>query len=175
MINVDVAIVGGGLAGLSLARHLLLETDCTVALLERRRELPPRRQKVGESTVQLAGYYFSKVLDLEEHLCTAQVMKYNLRFYWPVRGAANRGFEEYAQSYIREFSNVARYQLDRNRFEGHLLELVSREPRFDLRLGVSHLEVDLASGEGLHQVRVRAGGRDQELSARWRRSPSLSK
>ena len=32
----DVAIIGAGLAGLSLARHLLLETDSTILLLDRR-------------------------------------------------------------------------------------------------------------------------------------------
>ena len=66
----DVVILGAGLAGLTLARHLLLDTERTVLLLERRDEVPPPRQKVGESTVQLAGYYLSKVLDLEEYLLT---------------------------------------------------------------------------------------------------------
>lgn len=165
---IDVVILGGGMAGLSLARHLLLETDLEILLLERRRELPPARQKVGESTVQLAGYYFSKVLDLEQHLHTEQLMKYNLRFYWPARDGDNRGFESYAQSYIRDFSNVASYQLDRNRFEGHLLEEVSRDPRFAIQLGVSRLEIDLAeSGDGPHRVRFRAAAREHAVAARW--------
>lgn len=39
----DVIILGGGLAGLTLARHLLLETDKTILLLERRPSLPVDR------------------------------------------------------------------------------------------------------------------------------------
>ena len=51
----SVVILGGGLAGLALARHLLLDTDRTILMLEKRPTLPPPRQKVGESSVQLAG------------------------------------------------------------------------------------------------------------------------
>src|SRR4029079_10473353 len=64
----DVVIIGAGLAGLTLARHLLLKTNKTILLLERRAHVPSPRQKVGESTVQLGAYYYSRVLDLEEHL-----------------------------------------------------------------------------------------------------------
>jgi choline dehydrogenase-like flavoprotein len=106
----DVVILGAGLAGLSLARHLLLETDRSVLLLERRDEIPPEKQKVGESLVQLAGNYFSKVLGLEEYLLRSHYMKYNLRFYWPTAPAASDRsagrFEDYSQSYVRPISNV---------------------------------------------------------------------
>ena len=76
----DVVIIGGGLAGQSLARHLLLETDKRILLVERRDELPQAKQKYGESTVQLAGFYYSRVLDLEEYLLREHYLKYNLRF-----------------------------------------------------------------------------------------------
>ena len=61
----DVVIIGGGLAGLSLARQLLMNSSKKILLLEKLAALPSPRQKVGEATVQLSGYYFSKVLDLE--------------------------------------------------------------------------------------------------------------
>ena len=86
--RVDVAILGSGLAGLSLARHLLLDTGKTVALVDRSAAVPVERQKVGESSVQLAGYYYSRVLDMEEHLLRHHYMKYNLRFYWKTPGAS---------------------------------------------------------------------------------------
>ena len=59
--EVDVLIVGAGLAGLCLARQLLLSTDKRILLVDRR-EVPPERQKVGEATVQVSGYYLSRVL-----------------------------------------------------------------------------------------------------------------
>ena len=61
----DVVIIGAGLAGLSLARQLLLNSDTKILLVDKRSQIPPRKQKVGEATVQVSAYYFSKVLDLD--------------------------------------------------------------------------------------------------------------
>ena len=167
----DVVILGGGLAGLSLARQLLLETERTVVLVERRDGLPPAKQKVGESLVQLAGYYFSKVLDLEEYLLRNHYMKYNLRFYWPSStregGRDNSRFEDYSQSYIRAFSNVPSYQLDRNEIERELLRRNLESPRFTFVPGVKHLDVDLAEGGLRHRVALGKGPARRELSAGW--------
>src|SRR5688500_7246403 len=110
----DIVIVGAGLAGLSLVRQLLLVSDKKILLVDKRAEIPPARQKVGEATVQVSGYYFSKVLDLEEHLLREHFMKYNLRFFYKTAGRENRCYEDYCQSYIRTLSNIATYQLDRN-------------------------------------------------------------
>src|SRR5260370_27701775 len=112
--HVGVVVLGAGLAGLSLARQLTLMSDKTSLLLEKRAQAPPTRQKVGEATVQLSGYYFSKVLDLEDHLLREHLMKYNLRFYWKTQQAGD-SYEHYSQSYIRNLSNIASYQLDRNK------------------------------------------------------------
>src|SRR5437879_5121499 len=98
----DVVIIGAGLAGLTLARHLLLYTEKTVLLIDKRIDPPHQApQKYGESLVQCSAYYLSKVLDLEEHLLTDHFLKYNLRFYWPTHGLDNRRFEDYSQSFIR--------------------------------------------------------------------------
>src|SRR3954464_8244714 len=120
----DVAILGAGLAGLTLARHLLLYTDKTILLLDKRTDPPSQApQKYGESLVQCSGYYLSRVLDLEEYLLINHYLKYNLRFYWPTTGLANGGYEDYSQSYIRKISNIATFQLDRNLLEEHLLKI----------------------------------------------------
>jgi flavin-dependent dehydrogenase len=165
----DVAILGGGMAGLTLARHLLLETDKTILLLERRSEIPPPRQKVGESTVQVGGYYISKVLDLEEHLLSEHFLKYNLRFCWKSAGRSNTGFEDYALSFIRPLSNVASYQLNRNALERELLSLNLTAERFTLQLAAASLDVDLAPSatEGPHKVTFRHHDATREVSATW--------
>src|SRR5258707_4932278 len=137
----DVVIIGAGLAGLSLARQLLLNSDKSILLLDKRSAIPPPHQKVGEATVQLSAYYFSKVLDLEEHLLREHYLKYNLRFYWKTPGRKNRCFEDYSQAYIRNVSNIATYQLDRNKLEGEILRLNLENPNFHFQPGITNLDV----------------------------------
>jgi 2-polyprenyl-6-methoxyphenol hydroxylase-like FAD-dependent oxidoreductase len=163
----DVVILGGGLAGLTLARHLLLDTDSTVVLLERRTSLPPVKQKVGESTVQVGGYYLSRVLELEEHLLRNHYLKYNLRFYWPTPGRPNLGLEDFSQAYIRDLSNVASYQLDRNVLEGEILRLCLENPRFSLALGATGIDVALGTGEEPHTVTYQLSGDTRVVTSRW--------
>src|SRR6266436_4881232 len=140
----DVVIIGAGLAGLSLSRQLLLNSDKKILLLDKRLQIPSPHQKVGEATVQLSAYYFSKVLDLEEHLLREHFMKYNLRFYWKTPGRDSRSYEDYSQSYIRALSNIASYQLDRNKLEAELLRLNRISPNFDCCTSVSELDVSLS-------------------------------
>ncbi len=155
----DVTIIGAGLAGLALSRHLLLHTDKTVLLLDKRSDPPGTTQKVGESLVQLSGYYLSKVLDLEEHLLREHYLKYNLRFQWKTEGYENTGLEDYNKSLIRFSSNIATFQLDRNILEAHMLETCKQNPRFRFEGGVERLEPEVAEG-GRH--RVSFSGRDVE-------------
>ena len=163
----DVIIVGGGLAGLTLARHLLLETDNRVLLIEQRDHLPSKRQKVGESTVQVAGHYLGKVLELEEHLFLEHFMKYNLRFFWCADGRDGASYEDYGQSYIRTFSNIPSYQVDRNVLEAELLRLNGADPRFDLVLGARRFDVRLATGDEDHAVSFLHGDERTEIASRW--------
>jgi flavin-dependent dehydrogenase len=160
----DVIVIGAGLAGLTLSRHLLLYTKKTVLVLDKRTN-PPREapQKYGESLVQCSGYYFSKVLDLEEYLLINHYLKYNLRFYWPTEGLENTGFEDYSQSYARLISNIATFQLDRNLLEEHLLNTHQTNPRFEFRGGVKDLAVDLSENGDLHRVHFQGG----EVFGRW--------
>ncbi len=164
--DVDVLIIGAGLAGLSLARHLLVATDLRVLLVDRRPQ-PPTKQKVGEATVQLSAYYYARVLDMEEHLLTEHFLKYNLRFYWPSAAGAE-SYEDLSQSYIRGLSNIATYQLDRNKFEEGLLKVNLENPRFELAAPVEGLDVELTEGEEPHGFRFRkADGEEISGRAGW--------
>src|SRR5437016_3051453 len=160
----DVVIIGAGLAGLSLSRQLLLNSEKRILLLDKRSAIPPPHQKVGEATVQLSAYYFSKVLDLEEHLLREHYLKYNLRFYWKTAGRTNRWFEDYSQFYIRNVSNIATYQLNRNKIEDEMLKLIVERPNFDICAPISDLEVSLCENvpheisfkEGVNSVAIKA-------------------
>lgn len=163
----DVVILGAGLAGVTLARQLLMNSSKRILLLEKLPKIPSPRQKVGEATVQLSGYYLSKVLDLEEHLLREHFMKYNLRFYWKTPGRRNNSYEDYSQSYIRNLSNIATYQLNRNKLEGEILRLNRKCPNFSFRPSVSGLEVHLAEADAPHHLRFDAKGRKTEIQADW--------
>ncbi len=81
----DVVILGGGLAGLSLARQLHLEAPSVRVLVAEKRQHPVREAafKVGESSVEIGAHYFQKVLDLDSHLRSAQLEKLGLRYFFP--------------------------------------------------------------------------------------------
>ena len=83
-----MVILGGGLAGLSLARQLHLEAPSVRVLVAEKRQHPVREAafKVGESTVEIGAHYFQKVLDLEPHLRSAQLEKLGLRYFFPHAG-----------------------------------------------------------------------------------------
>jgi len=162
----DVVIIGAGLAGLALSRQLLLYSDKKILLIDRRSEIPPKKQKVGESTVQVSAYYYAKVLDLEEHLLTEHFMKYNLRYYWKTEGKPNDCFEHYSHAYIKKLSNICCYQLDRNRFEAEMLRLNLGNPNFTFCAPVTDLSVELSEA-GPHAVGFKADGREVALNATW--------
>src|SRR4051794_32759225 len=167
--DVDVLIVGAGLAGLTLARHLLLAApDLSILMVDRLTEIPSPKQKVGEATVQVSGYYYSRVLEMEEHLLREHFLKYNLRFYWKTQRGGDV-WEDLSQSYIRKISNIATYQLDRNKFEAAVLEKNRESPNFELIHPMTGLQVDLAEegSENPHAFRFEAGGREISGRAAW--------
>lgn len=162
----DVAILGAGLAGLTLARQLTLASGKRILLLERRADVPPKKQKVGESTVQVGGYYFGKVLELEHYLMHEQLMKYNLRFYWPTDDRKNDRFEDLGQAYIRQMSNIPCYQLDRNTFEAELAKRARESKQITFLTGVSEVKIDLKE-TGPHEVTYTADGKTERAGATW--------
>jgi flavin-dependent dehydrogenase len=162
----DIAILGAGLAGLCLARQTLLRAKKKILLLERSPAVPAKRQKLGESTVQVGGYYLSKVLDLEEYLMRHHFLKYNLRFYWKRPGSPNRSYEQYDTSYIRALSNVAGYQVNRNTLEAELLRLNTESSQCVFHAGVNDLDVSLAE-RGPHSLRFSVAGKQVSATADW--------
>jgi len=162
----DVVILGAGLAGQSLCRHLtMMNSGKKILLLDNKVEVPGKKQKVGESLVQVAGYYFSKVLDLEEHLFNNHYLKYNLRFYWKTT-SGDSDFVDYSQSYIRPLSNVCSYQLDRNVLEAYMLSENRRHPDVAFLNPAVALDVELSEG-GPHKVRFKVGDEPVEVDAEW--------
>lgn len=122
VIEKDVCIMGGGLAGLSLALQLRKKLpEINIIVVERRQGSAPEAAfKVGESTVEIAAHYFTEVLGLREHIEKEQLPKLGLRFFFQKDG--NQKIENRLECGGNEFLTSPSYQLDRGLFENHLEE-----------------------------------------------------
>ncbi len=161
----DVAILGGGLAGLTLAIQLK-QRDPSIAVTVLERRMHPAREaafKVGESTVEIGAFYFADVLGFREHLDTEQIRKYGFRFFF---SEGRNDIARCTELGVSALLPTPAWQLDRGRFENFLGE----EAR---RLGVDFLDgavvrnFDLSSDEQLHDVEFDHDDHRQSLQARW--------
>jgi 2-polyprenyl-6-methoxyphenol hydroxylase-like FAD-dependent oxidoreductase len=152
----DVVIIGAGLAGLALSTQLLKYANKTILLVDKWDDPPRPTQKVGESLVQLSGYYFSKILDLEDYLMVNQYLKYNLRFYWQT-GTGDDFWEDVSSSSIKSISNIATFQLDRNHIERHMMEKANKDERFQFLGGVRDIVTNLSETDEPHTIAFNKG------------------
>lgn len=163
--DTDVAILGGGLAGLTLALQLRQrDPSLRVTVIERQRH--PVREgafKVGESTVEIGAHYFSHVLGLRDHLDAEHIRKFGFRFFFS-DGAHE--VDRCTELGVTMLLPTPSWQIDRGRFENHLAARVA---------GAGATLVDGAVVRGLepgeggapHRVRYECEGQARELAARW--------
>ena len=161
----DVAILGGGLAGGSLARQLQLEAPALRLLVVEKRLHPVREAafKVGESSVEIGAHYFQKRLGLEPHLRSRQLEKFGLRYFFTHGG--NRDLTTRFELGPSSFPPVPSFQLDRGRLENFLLSTV-REAGADVRDGcrVQAIELD---GARRHTITLSTPDGVQTVTSRW--------
>ena len=163
--DTDVLILGGGLAGLSLAIQLKLRDPSLAVIVLERHQHPVREAafKVGESTVEIGAHYFSHVLGLREHLEQEQIRKFGFRFFFSEgRDDIDRCTEQGVSSLLPAPS----FQLDRGRFENFLGER-ARALGVDFRDGAVVRGIELATGDTPHAVRYECADAMQTLQARW--------
>ncbi|MFK7914328.1 MAG: NAD(P)/FAD-dependent oxidoreductase [Pseudomonadales bacterium] len=166
LIDTDVCILGGGMAGLTLARQLKQarpELDLTV-LEHRQFPVADATHKVGESTVEVASHYLANELGLAAHLESMQLPKFGLRLF--LRGAepVTGDLAQYDEIGASRVLPIPTYQLDRGRFENHLAD-VCRADGVRLLDGVTVRDVDLA--RGAHKVALRSGEGESAFRARY--------
>jgi len=161
----DVVILGGGLAGLTLALQLRKRfADLDIVVIERRAHpVPLAAHKVGESTVEIGAHYFSDVLGLRAHLDAEQIRKFGFRFFF-CEGRSD--LENVTELGVRRVMPTPTWQIDRGVFENFLGDEV-RRAGIDFRDGTVVRGFDLAANDALHTVRSERDGAIEMLSARW--------
>ena len=164
----DVAILGGGLAGLTLARQLLLKRPGTSVAVVEKRSFPVAEttHKVGESTVEIGAHYFGEELRLKKHLTDHQLPKFGLRFFFK---DAHQSLAEGTEVGGSEFFSAPSYQVDRGRLENHLAETVIELGGTiwsGARLREVNLEKSSDSSED-HRVTVLQDGIERTIKSRW--------
>jgi flavin-dependent dehydrogenase len=116
----DVAVLGGGLAGLTMALQLKqTRPETRVLVTDKRTEPAPEAAfKVGESSVEVGAHYYREVVGMRDHLEQAQLRKLGLRYFFPAgdKSDVTKRVEFCTPAHLAAFT----HQIDRGRFENEL-------------------------------------------------------
>ncbi|MBD2409422.1 FAD-dependent oxidoreductase [Nostoc calcicola FACHB-389] len=166
----DVAICGGGLAGLTLARQLKLQKpNISIVVLDRMTSpLPEASFKVGESTVEVGAFYLANTLQLTDYFEKQHLTKLGLRYFF---NNQETNFQDRPELGLSEFHAPNSYQIDRGKLENDLRQ-------FNVEAGIELLEnclvndIELAVGLQQHHKIVYTQGdgvnkKNNIIRARW--------
>lgn len=166
----DVVVLGGGLAGLTLTKQLLMKhPQIRIAVIEKRTfPVAETAHKVGESTVEIGAHYFGEELQLKKHLTDQQLPKFGLRFFFKdVHQSLAEGTEVGGST----FFSAPSYQVDRGRLENFLAEKVAEMGATlinEARLNEVHLESATGGAEQAdHRVVFTRNGSEESIRSRW--------
>lgn len=160
----DVAVLGGGLAGLSMAIQLkLARPETRVLVTDKRTEPAPEAAfKVGESSVEVGAHYYREVIGMRDHLEQAQLRKHGLRFLLPAGDNSDitKRVEFCTPAHLAAYT----HQIDRGRFENELFRRCLKNGAEAFR-GWRVQDVEI--GEDAHRVTLTQEDEETSVTARW--------
>ena len=160
----DVAILGGGLAGLTMALQLKrTRPDTRVLVTDKRTEPAPEAAfKVGESSVEVGAHYYREVVGMRDHLEQQQLRKHGLRFLLPAGDNSDltKRVEFCTPAHLAAYT----HQIDRGRFENELF-------RRCLKAGAEAFRgwrvQDVEIGGDAHTITLSQEEDETSVTARW--------
>nr|WP_156349402.1 MULTISPECIES: lycopene cyclase family protein [unclassified Mycobacterium] len=161
----DVAIVGGGVAGLTLALEIRTARPRTrVAVISpASHPVPEITHTVGESTVEVSAHYLRERIGLADHLQTSQIRKMGLRMFFSHGG--NTDITERLELGSSSFIPQVTYQIDRGRLENELYRRCCAAG-VDIRRGRA-VSVESGAGGHPHTVSIQSGDIITRTTTRW--------
>jgi flavin-dependent dehydrogenase len=161
----DLAIIGGGVAALTLALELRrTRPDTRILIIEpHEHPVPEITHTVGESTVEIAAQYLRDRLELADHLNTSQLRKMGLRMFFSHDG--NTDIVQRMELGSSSFTPQVTYQIDRARLENELNRRC-RSEGVDITSG-RVTSVELGLGDRPHTLSVQQGDATSSTTTRW--------
>ncbi len=162
-LTLDVAILGGGLAGSLLARQLRRTLpQLRVGVFEKASE---SSYKVGESTVEIASNYLIRRLGLSAYLYDRHLPKNGLRFFFdtPAKDAALHEMTELGTVALPFHPS---FQVNRARLERDLWER-NRADGVRLWTSVRAHDLELGSDGAQHRFAFSGDGVAGSCESRW--------
>jgi flavin-dependent dehydrogenase len=161
--HLDVAVLGGGMAGSLLARQLVRQLGgARIGLFERKTGYT---HNIGESMVELASNYFVRRLGLGGYLYERHFPKNGLRYFFD-SAEKDTPLHEMSEIGSAALPFHPAFQIDRSRLESDLMEM-NASAGVQVRRGARVGNLVLGEGGAAHRFTVLDGAGREEFEARW--------
>jgi 2-polyprenyl-6-methoxyphenol hydroxylase-like FAD-dependent oxidoreductase len=161
----DVTIIGGGVAGLTLALEIRKVRPRTRILIvsATSHPAPEVTHTVGESTVEVSAHYLRDRIGLADHLADSQIRKMGLRMFFSQNG--NDDIAQRTELGSSSFVPQVTYQIDRGRLENELHNRCVAEG-VEIVFG-RVVSVEFESSNRANKVAIQHGDTVTHTTTRW--------
>ena len=160
-MSYDVVIIGGSLAGASMATLLRRECpDLRVLVVER---APHFTRRVGEATVEISSYFLGRVLGLSQHLNNEHLIKQGMRFWFA--NERTQTLQDASEIGPKYHVRLPSWQLDRSVVDEELLRRAVADG-VEMRRPVQVTAVRLSPG-GEQEIDLKTADGTETVRSRW--------